>query len=444
MPSQVTEAVMGAGTWRLDLGDSGGPWRERLDPLVADAGFATLVVLPSRPPWHPVARQPANLAALWRDAVYLGMLTARSASELSGEGIASWMGRPNGIGPRFLTPSGGVDVSTFASMLTLVRTCVGDDIFVPPPASLRVSAPTNPTWWFAAGAGVMVLERRMTRTMRGDLDEFTRWMGARYTQSFPATWSPTQLVEWRVVPWSTSAAVPGPFGLHVDERRELYAPWRIGGVATAPPQWVVSDELDAGQPFVVAADIETGTHVDDFVTRWWTNPSQQGTAQFGDVAGSTAYRHWADAGPVVMVGSADETVPTTPPAVPANAVAGRRWQEARSRGVTMSARCEGRAIPWQVPVGADVAVDTSALRDLAGLTAPRWVGGRQILPVERRIDQATWGIPSGAGVFLVLSANGAASGDGFSIVDLSDAFVPDDSPVQVTLGDPRRRPDYLS
>lgn len=443
MASVVTEAVMGAGTWALDLDAADGPWRSRLDPLVADAGYATLAVLPSRPPWAPVARQVTNLDTIYANAVYLGMLTHRDDSTLRGEGIASWMGRPNGIGPRVYA-AGGVSTSTFMSMLQLVRTCVGDDIFAPPPQSLRVAAPVNTTWWAAAGGGLMLLERRMARTYRQDLEEFVRWMGARYTQAFAASWSPMQLVEWRVVPWSTSAAVPGAFGLHVDERRQLYAPWRIGGVATAPPQWVVSDDTDAASPYTITAEIETGTHLDDYATRWWTNPAQQGTAQFGDVAGSTNYRHWADLGPVVMVGSGDETVPTTPPAVPANAVAGRRWQEAQTRGVTMSARCAGRAVPWRVPVGADVAVDTVALRDLSGATAPRWIDGRQILPVERRIDQATWGIPTGAGVYLVLSANGAPSGDGFSIVDLSDAFVPDDSPAQVTLGDPRKRPDYLS
>lgn len=443
MASTVTEAVMGAGTWSLDLEAADGPWRSRLDPLVRDAGYATLVVLPSRPAWNPVARQVTNLDTIWNNAVYLGMLTHADGSTLRGEGIASWMGRPNGIGPRVYA-AGGVSVTTFASMLQLVRTCVGDDIFTPPPQSLRVSAPNQPTWWAAAGGGLMLLDRRMSRTYRGDLDEFIRWMGARYTQAFPASWSPMQMVEWRVVPWSTTAAVPGAFAVHVDERRELYAPWRVGGVATATPQWIVSDESDAASPYTISAKIEVGTHLDDYATRWWTNPAQQGTAQFGDVAGSTNYRHWADAGPVVMVGSGDETVPTTAPAIPANAVAGRRWQEAQARGVTMTAQCEGRVLPWQVPVGADVGVDTSRLKELSGLTAPIWRDGRQILPVERRIDQATWGIPTGAGVYLVLSANGAASGDGFSIVDLSDAFVPDNSPVQVTLGDPRKRPDYLS
>ena len=440
MGSQVTEQVMGAGTWTVDLGDSDGPWRSRLDPLVADAGYATLVVLPSRPPWHPVARQVTNLDTIFRSAVYLGMLTTADDSTLRGEGIAAWMGRPNGIGPRVYA-AGGVSSTSYVSMLQLVRDMLGDNVFTPPPQTLRVEAPTQPSWWAAAGGGVFRAERRMDRTYRGDLDEFVRWAGGRYAASFPLTLNAQELVEWRVVPWSTGAAVPGAFGVVVDERRTIYSAWRLAG--SGAPLWVVSDDLDPGDPFVVRAELDITTSVEDYATRWWTNPAQQGTAQFGDATRPTNYRHWSDGSAAVMIASGDETVPPAPAALNANDIAVSRIATAVASS-TITARCDGRALPWRVPVGADVALDSRLVSTAATGVAPRWVSGRQILPVGRRIEQATWGIPSGAGVYLVLSANGAASGDGYSLVDLSDAFVPDDQPVAATLGEPRKLPDYLS
>lgn len=451
MGSTVTETVMGGGTWTLQLRDETPQWiRELIDPRTSLGGYASFAVTPSAMPAMPtlLPNDGQGWYSIASSAAYLGMVIAQDGDSLTGEGAASWMGRPTGIGARHL--NGESSISSYSSMLSCLRAIVADGLTSSTVRTLRVDSPTNPTWWgpAATATGVSFFRRDATggRTRRGDLGEFLRWVNSVYAAltaanpSYP--WDPMRVVEWRITPYDDTRPYATSAGrthwLLVDERRELYAPWLIAG--TTIPAWVLDDGgvTDVGRR-VIGGDVTASRSVDEWTSRWMTN--LPGDAGFGDVTANHSRGHWSGE-PIEMVGQRGEQVPSgSGVAITGNSIAGMRLLSQRE-STKLTARVPGRTVPWMVPVGADLAV-------LSAKAAPydepasgfwQWRDAHPVPSSARRIVECRWGIPSGAGVWVVMHPVGGNP----LVINLSPWFVPDDSPAELTLGQPRVSPDYLA
>ena len=394
----VTERVMAAGSWSIQLSDET-PRRvlEQID--VEKIGFSTLVILPTR--LDPRCHTDADLLSLAR---YTGIYRRQEGMALSGAGLSTLMGDEDGKGDVFES-----ERSTANGWLT-------QWVPVLRPLSLAAGTVTSPGGSYI-GSFYLVTAREAFDTLNAEFG-----------------------VEWRITPdlklhVGTPAALYGttPSVIILSEAGEGGRDIGLTGVAATSSLSI--DLEDYASKAIVAYDVTTENTftvkdtdgVEQEVTESETE-TQVAVAEVSD----HPYRRPTDGGPALIdvlsqAGNDDDTDPQTQ-ADEALASAGMP-----RRDVTVDAP------PYDI--GQIVTVGSYLWLYRPGMimdpTNPVLFRGYTCYPVQIRLMGLSWPITSGYGVYLRTYDAGGA----ITWIDLTDYMVWEPGDVQLEVGALPRRSD---